>query len=103
MSNVENVIGTTAGDTLTGSPSANRLDSRGGDDLLRGNAGADVLSGGSGDDVIEARDDAVDDIDCGPGNDKARVDVADTVANCEAVILPDDNGDGTSPPADCNA
>ena len=102
MSSVENVIGTTAGDTLSGSPSENRLEGGGGDDLLRGNAGADVLSGGPGNDVIEARDGAVDDIDCGPGNDTARVDVADTVASCETVILPDDDGDGVSPPADCN-
>ena len=54
---LENVLGTPAGDTMTGDGSANvltggaggdNLAGVGGDDLLLGNAGADTLNGGAG-------------------------------------------------------
>jgi Ca2+-binding RTX toxin-like protein len=54
---VENVVGTSFDDLITGSATANRLDGgagrdlldgAGGDDLLRGGAGPDVLAGGPG-------------------------------------------------------
>jgi Ca2+-binding RTX toxin-like protein len=101
-SSVENLIGGPAGDTLLGSQAANHLEGGGGNDTLRGNGGPDVLSGESGEDTIEARDGIADAIDCGSGSDTARVDAADTVTGCERVFLPDDDGDGTNPPADCN-
>ena len=101
-STVENLIGGPAGDTLAGSQVANRLEGGGGNDTLRGNGGRRRPLGGAGDDTIEARDGIADTIDCGPGSDTARVDPLRHVAGCERVILPDDDGDGTSPPADCN-
>jgi hypothetical protein len=101
-SSVENLIGGSAADTLVGGAAANRLEGGAGNDVLRGNGGADVLLGGAGDDTIEARDGIADSVDCGPGTDTARVDPSDDVAGCERVILPDDDGDGVTPPADCN-
>ncbi len=51
-SDVENVIGGTTTDALTGSSAANRLEGRGGSDTLLGVGGSDVLDGGSGGDTI---------------------------------------------------
>jgi Ca2+-binding RTX toxin-like protein len=53
--NVENVIGGSAGDTLTGDALANQLFGMGGDDMLNGGLGADVLDGGAGADVADYR------------------------------------------------
>ena len=50
---VENVIGTPAGDTIGGSAAANRLDGGGGDDVLTGLGGADEFLGGDGVDVAD--------------------------------------------------
>ena len=47
---IENLIGSTANDTLTGSNDANRLEGRGGGDTLIGNDGDDTLVGGAGGD-----------------------------------------------------
>ncbi len=84
---VENIIGTEYGDTLTGNGSANRIEGAVGDDVIRGGAGNDVLLGGDGLDRIlgEAGDDNlsgsyapghtadghVDVLDGGDGNDNA--------------------------------
>jgi Ca2+-binding RTX toxin-like protein len=63
--NVENVEGTPAGDTITGSNVVNRLDGRDGNDrlfglfasdILLGMGGSDRLDGGWGDDVLEGGD-----------------------------------------------
>jgi predicted extracellular nuclease len=60
IENVENVIGGSAGDKLTGN---------GLDNVLAGNAGEDTLKGGAGDDVLDgAADD--DTLDGGAGNDQ---------------------------------
>ncbi len=50
---VEAVIGGTAGDTLTGSALADTLSGGPGDDTLHGEAAADVLNGDAGDDLLE--------------------------------------------------
>ena len=42
-------------------------------------------SGGGGDDTINARDGVRDMVDCGPGDDLARVDRLDVVSGCEQV------------------
>ena len=43
-----------------------------------------MLKGGGGDDVIAARDGQRDVVSCGPGDDRAKVDRKDRVANdCE--------------------
>lgn len=71
VSNVENVYGSGAGDTLIGD---------GGGNLLRGNAGADWLYGNGGDDRIEGGD-GDDYIQGGQGQDTLRGDAgADTFA-----------------------
>ncbi len=48
LSNIENVNGSTYGDTLFGNNGANRLNGNGGNDFLTGGAGNDVLMGGVG-------------------------------------------------------
>ena len=60
IDNVENVIGGSAGDKLTGN---------GLDNVLAGNAGADILKGGAGDDVLDGGADG-DTLDGGAGNDQ---------------------------------
>ena len=49
--NVENIVGGSAGDVLTGDTQANRLEGGGGDDVLAGLDGADMLDGGAGSDT----------------------------------------------------
>ena len=48
---IENAIGGSGDDALTGNIVANRLEGRGGADRIDGGAGADVMVGGAGDDV----------------------------------------------------
>lgn len=98
LDDVEQVIGGSAGDKLTGEDGADtlvggggadHLIGLGGDDVLTGGSGPDILAGASGDDVFNARDGAKDHIDCGTGNDHVTVDPIDVVAsNCEHVALP---------------
>jgi len=61
LSGIENLVGSSFGDTLTGNSGANvlsgvsgtdRLDGMGGADKLIGGAGADVLTGGTGGDIF---------------------------------------------------
>ena len=49
---IENVVGSAAGDVLTGTSGKNRLEGRAGDDRLFGDSGDDALFGGDGDDVL---------------------------------------------------
>lgn len=49
---IENVIGSSFGDTIIGSDFANRLDGDGGNDSLYGHGGDDTLLGGSGNDQL---------------------------------------------------
>ena len=52
MRNVENLVGGSAGDSLTGDGLDNILDGRDGHDTLSGGDGNDTLIGGAGDDVL---------------------------------------------------
>jgi VCBS repeat-containing protein len=52
IKNIENVIGGSAADRLTGSKGANVLDGGGGNDILNGGAGKDTLIGGAGKDTL---------------------------------------------------
>jgi hypothetical protein len=83
QADVEDVFGGAGDDRLTGNGDANTLDGGAGDDALDGGAGADVLLGGDGDDVIVAADGAVDQVDCGDGDDTATVDKVDVTVGCE--------------------
>jgi hypothetical protein len=66
-------------------------------ETLVGGAGADVLAGGpgpsvlmamAGDDELQARDDAVDQVDCGEGTDLAVLDAGDAANECETEQRP---------------
>jgi Ca2+-binding RTX toxin-like protein len=86
-SDVETVIGGSAGDALTVSDGfAHTLVGAGGDDTLRGGgapavldggAGVDTLVGGPASDTVLARDGILDRIDCGGGIDTLVADLAD--------------------------
>ena len=77
LNNIENVIGTDYGDTITGNNQPNTLKGGGGGDKLTGGEGKDMLDGGAGKDELtgDAGDDTlkggagVDTIDGGAGND----------------------------------
>ncbi len=53
LGSLENIIGTSADDTLTGNSESNRLEGRGGNDTLLGQAGDDTLEGGTGNDTMD--------------------------------------------------
>ena len=92
-STVEEVVGGSADDKLTGNSTANTLIGGPGNDSLTGSDGNDVLEGGdgtdkldagNGDDTLRSRDAAADTVNCGAGTDLADVDSTDTVApDCE--------------------
>jgi Ca2+-binding RTX toxin-like protein len=67
---IENVIGSSAGDFLTGNGFNNRLDGGRGNDNLGGGAGSDILNGGSGDDGLQGGS-GVDVLNGGAGIDFA--------------------------------
>ena len=105
-STVEEVVGGSAGDTLTGTGAANTMiggpgnDSlygRDGNDVLEGGDGVDKLDAGNGDDTLRSRDAAADTVGCGAGKDLIDVDAADIVgADCERpAVAP---GDPAVPP-----
>ncbi len=52
FSGIENLVGSSHDDVLTGDAGANRLEGGDGNDTLTGGAGADFLSGGAGDDIF---------------------------------------------------
>ena len=52
LTSIENVIGTTFNDTITGSNDANLIDAGAGDDSINAGAGNDTVYGGAGNDTI---------------------------------------------------
>ena len=70
---IENAIGGSRQDAITGNSSSNVLEGRDGNDTLSGAAGEDSLYGGSGDDVLDGGAGA-DRMFGGVGNDGYRVD-----------------------------
>ena len=84
--NDDEVYGDAGNDRVNGAYGNDLVDGGPGDDELIGSAGNDTLVGGEGDDRIEAIDDEVDRVSCGPGNDLALVDPIDVVDDtCETV------------------
>jgi hypothetical protein len=76
----DRLYGNGGGDFLRGSRGHNRIS---------GGEGLDVISAGRGDDVIDARDSRVDQVRCGGGFDRAKLDTADFLADrCRAVSRP---------------
>jgi RTX calcium-binding nonapeptide repeat (4 copies) len=88
-------------ETIDGGAGNDRIEGGFNHDVLTGGPGKDTIYGDStsgncggngqsctipfGNDTIDARDGDADQVDCGPGTDKATVDALDTVANCETV------------------
>jgi Ca2+-binding RTX toxin-like protein len=68
LKNIENIIGSTANDTITGDIAKNSLSGMEGDDTLKGAEGDDFLDGGSGSDRLSGNA-GNDTIDGGNGND----------------------------------
>jgi Ca2+-binding RTX toxin-like protein len=71
LTEIEGVIGSSAGDTLTSGTESNVLSGENGNDTLTAGAGNDTLSGGFGDDriLMGANLNSLDKIDGGGGND----------------------------------
>src|SRR5215211_5201102 len=96
---IENVLGGSGNDTLSGTSGPNVLDGGDGEDYVDGGDGVDSLAGGGGADVVVSRDNVRDErVSCGPGDDFAIVDRHDRVVGnganrCEQV----DDGTDTKP------
>ena len=71
LHDIENLDGSSFGDTLTGSNGANVIDGKAGNDALNGGAGNDLLDGGPGDDMFEGGQ-GDDEIVGGAGQDTLR-------------------------------
>jgi hypothetical protein len=101
-SDVELVSTGPGDDRLTGDDGPNGLSGGDGRDTIDGRGGRDDLRGGPGDDTILARDGFRDTIDCGAGNDVAKIDPADVAVNCETIEYADDDHDGVTAERDCD-
>jgi hypothetical protein len=95
---VENLIGGSAGDTLTGNASQNTLEGNGGGDTLTGLGASDSFFGGAGSDTLNARDGVADTVNCGTETDTGNADGVDTLTACE--FLPDTDADGVPEASD---
>ena len=76
---IENAIGGSGNDTITGNDANNVLTGNGGADTLYGGNGSDTLNGGDGDDTFYGGS-AADIMNGGNGNDTFYFDSADTVS-----------------------
>lgn len=103
-----------APDTIDGKGGDDWIEAGYGDDRIVGGPGRDTINADAGsgacnflvcrlphgNDTIDARDGEADSVECGPGNDVANVDKADTVSNCETVNVAagggPSGGDGAS-------
>jgi Ca2+-binding RTX toxin-like protein len=72
---IENLYGSSYGDTLIGNAGDNKLEGAGGDDVLKGGGGADQLLGGTGNDTLIS-DGVLDKFDGGEGIDTVDFSVA---------------------------
>lgn len=90
LDSVENIIGGSAKDELTGDVQANRLVGNAGNDILNGGAGADLLIGGTGNDTyfVDNPGDTVIE-NAGEGTDLVYLSAASWIApnNLEQFIL----------------
>jgi Ca2+-binding RTX toxin-like protein len=84
----EQVEGSIAGDTLSGSDNGETLLGGLGNDTLDGRGGADVLDGSTGEDTLRARDGVADQVNCGSGTQDIAVIDADleVPVACEDVL-----------------
>jgi hypothetical protein len=81
------IFGLGGNDTLPGGAGDDRIYGGPGNDVITGGSGEDRLYGGAGSDTIYAADGERDIVDCGPGRDRAVVDLGiDKTVNCEVVV-----------------
>ena len=64
---VEDVVGSPAGDTITGSADTNAINAGDGADTIDPGAGPDIVDAGAGNDTITSLDGLPDIVDCGDG------------------------------------
>ena len=74
-------------DTVYGGGGNDVIRTGAGEDFIFPGPGRDVVDAGRGPDHVIANDGERDVIDCGPGDDRARVDKDDVVRNCEHVAV----------------
>ena len=108
LDSIENVIGSSASDTIRGDRHANTLEGRAGDDRVEGGGGADVLIGGADADVLifarpsDSAPDAPDLIDGFDGAGRAggdvidlsRIDAVEGTPGDQAFTFGDERGEG---------
>jgi Ca2+-binding RTX toxin-like protein len=82
---VEGAFGGSGQDHLIGNAGSGVLDGGFGDDLIVDPGGQDDLLGGYGIDTIESFDGAVDNVECGWGEDEVWRDGLDVLTGCESV------------------
>ncbi len=78
--------GNSGHDNLAGGDGNDSLLGHDGNDTLGGDAGIDIMRGDIGDDTFWARDSAIDIVDGGTGNDRAKVDPNDTLTSIESFF-----------------
>jgi hypothetical protein len=93
------LAGGAGNDELSGGEASDVLAGGPGNDTLTGRAGVDEFFGEGDDDVLEARDGVPERLSCGAGNDQARNDYTDIIADCERGV--DQDADGFLATADC--
>jgi hypothetical protein len=99
---IEQGHGGAGGDRIAGNQFENVLHGNAGDDSITAGAAADGVFAGPGNDVVDVRDGGYDQVLCGEGLDTVIADQADSLEACEVVTVPDADGDGFLPPADCD-
>ena len=72
--NVEGIIGSRFGDDLRGNDMRNQILGGDGADVIRGRGTPDILLAGAGNDIVYSYDGSPDEVDGGPGFDRAHVD-----------------------------
>jgi hypothetical protein len=81
----DQLSGGNGNDAVHGGPGGDELEGNRAGDALFGGTGRDEIQGDQGDDVISTADGYTDDVSCGLGEDRARVDPHDRVRHCEIV------------------
>jgi Ca2+-binding RTX toxin-like protein len=82
----DTLISTPDGAVLHGGNGPDKLTGGARSDNLTGGRGSDRIRGGKGRDLIRAIDGTRDQVDCGRGFDRAKVDGIDSVKGCEKLI-----------------
>jgi Ca2+-binding RTX toxin-like protein len=81
----DRLSGNAGNDLLVGGPGRDRMSGGSGNDRLRAGGGRNILKGGAGSDRLTAANGRFDIVNCGRGEDSARVDRMDRVRGCEHV------------------